>query len=124
MLLWHDGRAWSLSHRGLQRTTVPAFRLAAGCFPTGGGLRICGKPYGHWLSADVGPNGRVLAQWLGACELPMHLLESFALGRWRGWAVVAFPVAACGRTHARPGVYVAQRFLHPLARADVAVLWR
>ena len=153
-------RVWRLSHGALERVArLPRVRVRSGCFSTAPHTRICGYPYGagrsrlyldgsvvrgsalahgHWLLAELGEIGRVVAQWSGECELPTAYIgdeaglepvypkptESFALG-WAGpWAVVAFTVAGCGRSHRPAGVYVGRRLVRPLSGRDVAALWR
>jgi hypothetical protein len=78
---------------------------------------------GHWRYSLRRPDGRVLAQWSGECEVPIayvippggapteltasQSIESFALG-WAkdGRAVALLPEGACGGGDPRPGVYL------------------
>jgi hypothetical protein len=153
-------RLWRLEHGTLTHVArVPRPRFSDGCFSTAPRTRICGQPYGagvsrielngrvvpgsnrkfgHWTAVDVSPSGRLLAQWLGICEIPtayvgdVHriraaiypTIESFELG-WAGERpVYAFPRGGCGEWHDHPGVYVGQTRIAPLARTDLAELWR
>jgi hypothetical protein len=81
---------------------------------------------GRWAYALPGPNGLVLAQWSGECEVPVAMFvapggqpvgvtgerhlsqvpESRALG-WdhRGRAIVDLREGVCGTTFERPGIY-------------------
>lgn len=156
----HAGRVWRLEHGRLRRAArVPRPHFSAGCFSTAPRTQICGTPYGsgpsrvlvggrvvpgskrkfgHWVAVDVSPGGRLLAQWLGICEIPtayvgdVHriraavypTIESFELG-WAGERpVYAFPIGGCGEWYDHPGVYVAQTRIAPLRRTELAELWR
>ncbi len=81
---------------------------------------------GRWAYALPGPNGLVLAQWSGECEVPVAMFvapgqqpigvtgerrlsqvpESRALG-WdgRGRAIVDLREGVCGTSFERPGIY-------------------
>ena len=84
-------------------------------------------PIGHWVSAQLSPDGRtVLAQWSAECEVPIAFLIPVAGGKPRpvagtlrrppesvglGWspdglAVVFFPNGACGTGYGGPGIYL------------------
>jgi hypothetical protein len=151
---------WRLEHGTLTRAArVPRPHFSGGCFSTAPRTRICGEPYGdglsrielggrtvpgskrrfgHWIAVDVSPSGRLLAQWLGICEIPtayvgdVHriraaiypTIESFELG-WAGERpVYAFPTGGCGEWFDHPGVYVAKTRIAPLRRTELAELWR
>ena len=83
-------------------------------------------PIGHWVSAQLSPDGRtVLAQWSAECEIPIAFLIPVAGGKPRpvagtlrdhpesiglGWspdglAVVFLPSLACGKGYEGPGIY-------------------
>jgi hypothetical protein len=153
-------RLWRLEDGTLtQVARVPRPHFSGGCFSTAPHTRICGQPYGdgpshievdgrtvpgslrkfgHWVAVDVSPSGRLLAQWLGICEIPtayvgdVHRIraaiypsiESFELG-WAGERpVYGFPVGGCGEWLDHPGIYVAHTRIAPLRRTDLAELWR
>jgi hypothetical protein len=86
-------------------------------------------PVGHWVSAQLSPDGRtVLAQWSAECEVPIAFLIPVARGKPRpvagtprepppesiglGWgpdglAVVFLPsLGGCGKGYEGPGVYL------------------
>jgi hypothetical protein len=82
------------------------------------------EPRGHWSFALQGPQGRLLAQWSGECEIPtVYVIDrgkspqlvsppaQHVNALARGWtraglAVVEFPEAACGSGLRGPGLYV------------------
>ena len=84
-------------------------------------------PIGHWVSAQLSPDGRtVLAQWSAECEAPIAFLIPVAGGKPRpvagplrqppesvglGWssdglAVAFLPSGACGKGYEGPGIYL------------------
>lgn len=128
-----------VDERGRRTLTGPAERHPRG-------------PAGSWQSVMLSPDGRrLLAQWLGECEIPTAYLidartgRSTVLGRdsrgrrvesrtlgWNGdTPLVALPRSVCTLSADRPGVYAFDRrgharLIYPLPRppSTSVRLWR